>query len=383
MIDGIALNPMAGSMMFIGGKLIQESHELHGSLVDKTPYGAHRERSEEVHIFVLGESARRDSWSAYGYHRPTTPYMDALKNEAIFLQHAKADANLTEYVVPILLTGRTPQTVKISSVHGYYFDLAHEAGYSTAWLVNNNLAISNSIGVYPDTLVFPPDMQGNINGRHTLDETLLNGFQREIDRRGSSRFIGLHLMGSHWEYSTRYPKSFRKFGDPVQLDRLTMASILVEDPEVLATLVDDYDNSILYTDWILHLIIEKARALNVPATVTYISDHGENLEALDGTAGHGGPVYTQHAFEVPAFVWVNDAYRRTHPALVRALRSNAGKEIRSHNVFFALAQIMGIRWPDADAHKSFASSQFTPDVDMPFIAGGMLVSDNNAGTPPE
>ena len=374
LIDGIALNPMTGSLIFIGGKLFQEEHELHGSRVNKTPYGAHRNGLEEVHIFVLGESARRDSWSAYGYHRPTTPYVDSLRGEITLLLDAKSDANLTEWAVPILLTGLKPDHYSLGKVRGNLFDLAHEAGYSTAWLVNNNLAISNMIGVYPDHLDFPPDMKGNINGRHTLDEALLDAYQRELGRSGTSRFIGFHLMGSHWEYYARYPKTFQKFANQAALNKETMTSVLLDDPKVESALVDDYDNSLLYTDWFLQQVIEKARTLKVPATVTYFSDHGENLQSLDGMAGHGGPAYSRREFEVPAFVWVNSAYRRLHPDVVRALQSNADKEIRSHNVFGTLAQMMGIRWPGADPRGSFASGQFVPDVGMPFIAGGQVVA---------
>jgi glucan phosphoethanolaminetransferase (alkaline phosphatase superfamily) len=378
LIDGIALNPMAGSLMFVGGRLFKENHELHGSRVNKTPYGAHRSGLEEVHVFIIGESARRNSWTVYGYRRPTTPYMDSLRSEAIFFQNARADANLTEWVVPILLTGLSPDTYSVGKIRGNFLDLAHEAGYSTAWLVNNNLGVSNMIGVYPDRLELPPDWRSNINGRHTLDESLLDAFGREIGRSGSSRFIGLHIMGSHWEYYARYPSKFQKFTRQSDLGRETMASVLVDNPQMESLVVDDYDNSLLYTDWFLQQIIEKARALKVPATVSYISDHGEGLQLLDGTAGHGAPAYSSQEFEVPAFVWVNAAYRRMHPDVVHALQANADKEIRSHNFFDSLGQLMGIRWPDADPHKSFASSQYVPDVAMPFIAGGTLVNDPNA-----
>jgi glucan phosphoethanolaminetransferase (alkaline phosphatase superfamily) len=375
LIDGLALNPMAGSLIFIGGKLVQVNHELHGSLVSKTPYGAHRDGPEEVHIFVLGESARRDSWSVYGYHRPTTPFLDTLKNEAIFLQHARADANLTEWAVPILLTGLEPGRYSLDEIRGNLFDLAHEAGYSTAWLVNNSPEISTMIGIYPDRLVLPPDLNGNINGRHTLDETLLGAYRSEIERGGSSRFIGLHIMGSHWEYFARYPTTFRRFGNASELAQVSMGSVLTEDPKVEAILVDDYDNSLLYTDWFLQQIIEKARTLKVPATVTFVSDHGENLQMLDGETGHGAAAYSQHEFEIPAFVWVNGAYRAAHPDVVSAVQYNADKDIRSHNFFYALAQLMGIRWPGFDPRLSFASSEFAPDTHAPFIAGGVQVSD--------
>jgi hypothetical protein len=111
----------------------------------------------------------------------------------------------------------------------------------------------------------------------------------------------------------------------------------------------------------------------VPATLTYFPDHGEDLQLLDGAAGHGQPSYTQHAFEIPAFVWTNSAYRAAHPAVVAALRSNASKEIRSHNVFYSVADLMGITWPGAMPRRSFASDRFVPDTTMKLVAGGVFV----------
>ena len=85
----------------------------------------------------------------------------------------------------------------------------------------------------------------------------------------------------------------------------------------------------------------------MPVTVTYFSDHGEDLYLLDGRSGHGAASYSKHQFDIPAFVWVNSAYRAAHPDKVQAMEQNAGKEIRSHNVFYSVADLMGIRWPDA------------------------------------
>src|SRR3954471_20531109 len=65
--------------------------------------------------------------------RSTTPYMDKLKNEAIFLQDAVADANLTFWSVPIILTGITPEQFTTAPIRGNIVDLAKEAGYSTTW----------------------------------------------------------------------------------------------------------------------------------------------------------------------------------------------------------------------------------------------------------
>jgi len=113
---------------------------------------------------------------------------------------------------------------------------------------------------------------------------------------------------------------------------------------------------------------------NAAAYVTsQVHAHGEDLQQLDGETGHGAPAYTQHAFEIPAFVWVNDAYRGAHPQVVAALKSNTNKEIRSHNVFYTVADLMGIEWPGAKPERSFASDRFLPDASMKLVAGGLLV----------
>jgi glucan phosphoethanolaminetransferase (alkaline phosphatase superfamily) len=374
LIDGMALDPIVGSALFLSGDLPRAKRELAGSRIAKLAYHASRPGgTEEVHILVIGESARRDSWSAYGYGRQTTPLL-ADDPDIIWLKAAMADANLTDWAVPILLTGMAPDEFSISKVRGNVFDLAKEAGYATSWLVNQDIAIGNSVGVAADFLEYPPDLQANINGRHALDEVLIPAYRRELGRGGHPRFIGIHMMGSHWEYFRRYPPSFQRFGSVEQLQSLSMVSVLVDTQSAESATVDAYDNSVSYTDWFLHELTLEAGKLGVPATLMFVPDHGEDLQLLDdGSTGHGGPSYTRHAFEIPAFVWVNEAYRKAHPDLVENLAANAGKEIRSHDVFSTEAQLMGITWPGASSARSFASDRFVPDAAMKHIAGGRLV----------
>jgi glucan phosphoethanolaminetransferase (alkaline phosphatase superfamily) len=206
-------------------------------------------------------------------------------------------------------------------------------------------------------------------GHLPLDESLLPDLRRELARHGTPRFIGLHVIGSHWQYNSRYPATFERFGTGKGLNYL---SVLTEksDPRVL----DAYDNSVAYTDWFLEQVIEQVRTLEVPATVTYFADHGEDLYPLDGNTGHGTATFTRHQFDIPAFIWLNSAYRQAHPDKVQAIAQNAASEIRSHNLFYSMADLMGIHWPDELPSSSFASSRFVPDVQSPHIAGGVLVS---------
>jgi glucan phosphoethanolaminetransferase (alkaline phosphatase superfamily) len=376
LIDGIALQPMVGSVLYLAADLPSARESLTGGQIKKVPYGARKTAGSEVHIVIIGEAARRDSWSAYGYPRPTTPLLQALGNDVVWLRNVTADANLTEWAVPILLTGIPPNKIENTPLQGNIFDLAKEAGYRTAWLVNQDITISMATGVHADVLEFPPDFKTNINGRHTLDESLLPALRQELSRPDQPRFIGIHMMGSHWEYYNRYPARFQQFGNKHDLEKLSMISIFAASDASEVAVVDSYDNSVLYSDWFLRQVIDSAANLSVPATVTFFPDHGEDLQHLDGAAGHGAPIFTRHAFEIPAFIWFNRAYQISHPKEVAAIKQNATASIRSHDLFNTLGQLMEIEWPTCKSTRSFASEDFTPDERMSVIAGGKLVPDN-------
>jgi glucan phosphoethanolaminetransferase (alkaline phosphatase superfamily) len=369
LVDGIALNPVAGSVMFFAGQLPRARAEIRGANVVKVPYHATPVTAEEVHVLIVGESARRGSWSVYGYQRRTTPYLERIKDEMILLRHVTADANLTVLAVPMILTGVAPQQLAGTRLRGNLLDVAKEGGYSTSWLVNQDIQVSTAIGITPDHLDYPPEMQSDVFGRNVPDSELLGAYRRELLRTGSPRFIGMHVMGSHWEYYRRYPPSFQRFGQAHQLNPLSIAR---SGQSVDQAMVDSYDNSVLYTDWFLAQVIEAARQLRVPVTVTFIPDHGESLSALDqGFAGHGGPEYSASQFQIPALVWVNDYYRRSHPQQVAALKANAAKQIRSHDFFYTVADLMGVTWPQAKPERSFASELFVPDTSGAMLVGGV------------
>jgi glucan phosphoethanolaminetransferase (alkaline phosphatase superfamily) len=368
-IDGIAVNPVVGTALFFAGPLHDAKAVINGTGIGKIPYHASRVGGEEVHILVIGESSRRDSWSVYGYGRKTTPFMEKLGGEAIFFERALADANLTVYAVPILLTGVHPAAFNVGAFTGSFVDLAHEAGYSTAWMMNQDAGPSMLVGIHADRMIYANGLSALASGHTALDEALLPPLRAAVGQTGRPRFIGLHIMGSHWQYYDRYPPAFDRFGPTRGLNFISAFSQHADQ-----RIVNAYDNSVAYTDWFLGQVIAEARKLTVPATVTYFSDHGEDIYTLDGRAGHGTATYSKHQYEIPAFVWTNSAYRAAHPEKVQALIRNSTLQVRSHNVFYSVADLMGIRWPGASAVESFASDAFVPDLSPQFIAGGPLVS---------
>jgi glucan phosphoethanolaminetransferase (alkaline phosphatase superfamily) len=365
LFEGVSATPVAGTIMFITGPLSSADYTLHSQVERKRPYGASHTAQHEVHILVIGESSRRDSWSIYGYSRPTTPCLKSLESEIVFFTDAHSDANATIYAVPILLTGIAPESFTFTSSTGNLVDLAKEAGYFSVWLANQDPSPSYVVGVQADVTHYTQLPNRNAYIIYQPDEVLLPELQRQMARRDTPLFIAMHVYGSHAPYANRFPRSFAHFAG--HTDGLTSSSA-----------IDTYDDTILYTDWLLAQVIERTRKFGVPATVTYLSDHGEELPELDGRSGHGAGDYSPHAFEIPAFVWMNEAYRRAHPEKVAALTLNASKPTRTHDFFYTLADLMGARWPSFVPQRSLASPAFLPDTTEKYIAGGKLVAEQSA-----
>jgi glucan phosphoethanolaminetransferase (alkaline phosphatase superfamily) len=263
------------------------------------------------------------------------------------------------------LTGIDPEHFNAAAVRGNLIDLAKEAGYWSDWLANQDAGIAVLLGIDANEVSYTKVVSRPAYVVYPPDEALLAEFDRQMARHDGPLFIGLHTYGSHAPYSNRFPQSFAYY-----------SAASVRSPQARRSdqqTLDAYDDSIRYTDWFLNEVINRVRKLTVPATLTYVSDHGEELSALDGRSGHGLGDFSPRAFQIPAFVWTNDAYRNAHPDKVRAVAANAAKTIRSHDFFYSVADLMGIEWPGAVPQRSFASPQFKSDTTSRYLAAGKLV----------
>ena len=115
-------------------------------------------------------------------------------------------------------------------------DIAKKAGYETYWFSNQGYI---SDADTPITLVArTADYSKWLcedktqNGKTLYDGGLLD-YLKQVDPN-KNNFIVLHFMGSHEDCINRYPPEFTKFGQPNKYDML-----------------DNFDNSILYTDYLL------------------------------------------------------------------------------------------------------------------------------------
>ena len=140
--------------------------------------------------------------------------------------------------------------------------------------------------------------------------------------------IILHLSTSHGPtYNLKYPEEFEVFKPVCQTVEISTAD--------KQELLNAYDNTILYTDYIVHSVIEILKEItDRRCCMMFVSDHGESL-GEDNLFMHGMPknIAPKEQFEIPFIVWQND--------------KNTGMkdfdEVEQYYVFHSVMNYLGMR----------------------------------------
>jgi len=143
--------------------------------------------------------------------------------------------------------------------------------------------------------------------------------------------IVLHTSTSHGpSYSKKYPPQFETFKpvcNSVELGNCSQTE-----------LINAYDNTIIYTDYILNNIIENLKQLKeYKSTMMFVSDHGESLGEKN-LYMHGLPISIapKEQYEIPFIVWLSD---------------NSSKQLKPHktlsqnHVFHSVLNFLNIESP--------------------------------------
>ena len=144
----------------------------------------------------------------------------------------------------------------------------------------------------------------------------------------------IHTQGSHFVFEDRYPPTRAEF-------------VSVGGGDQREYLVNTYDNSILYSDYVLSELIQTLARLKSPAALLYVADHGENLKD-DERALFGHYFNNEYDLPVPMVLWHSDEYAELYPERVAAARKHASRPVSTRNVFYTLAGLAGLKFPDAN-----------------------------------
>ncbi len=252
---------------------------LDAKVVDNDP----NDKGELV-VLVVGETARADHFSLNGYKRETNPLLK--KDGVISFGNLYSCGTSTAYSVPCMFSilDKTDYSYRKAQSTQNILDIVNRVGIKVLWRDNN----SDSKGVAKRVLYqdFKTPKNNPVCDSECRDEGMLAKLDDFVKKNiKKDILIVLHQMGSHGPaYYKRYPKKFEKF-KPVcktnQLNECTKEQI-----------INAYDNTILYTDYFLHKVIQflKKYDKQKETALIYMSDHGESL-GENGIYLHGLPYF--------------------------------------------------------------------------------------------
>ena len=209
----------------------------------------------------------------YNYKRKTSPNLDSISSIYAF-KNVKSTANLTSLSIPFILTRATPKNPSLKFSEPAVINNFKEAGFKTYWISNQSAGVGSVFGFYSSLADVYKNTSVTLDSAN-YDETLFP-FLKDVlsDKTSNKKFIVIHTLGSHFRYNYRYPKKFNKF-KPAMSKGLSIKNS--SDISKKEELVNSYDNSILYTDYVISSFINQLKKQNAISYLYYISDHGESL----------------------------------------------------------------------------------------------------------
>lgn len=284
-----------------------------------------------TYVLIIGESESRDLMAAFGFtEADDTPHLSALLKQSagedaavlplLFTEgyscHAQTVENLTyaltaiNQYAPPLPGADNPSLIEI---------LRHRYGFNTLFISNQTRAGRYSspvtaIGALSDYVFFTKK-----TGPIYLDEELLPALQ-QAPLGPRDNLIIIHLMGSHYPYTERYPQRFEYFRSEGLSD------------------LGEYLNTVLYTDDNLHRIAQWAQSLPNFRALLYFSDHGEDVF---GQRRHQASLFDWNMTHIPLLFELSKAYASEQKTRTDALRSHQDTPFTNDLIFDTVLGLIG------------------------------------------
>jgi len=293
----------------------------------RLPDGRIADDEKAVVVLVIGESARKANFQLYGYQRPTNPFLS--KQAGLKVYQATSCATYTTAGTKAILEPKNSD-----ELYELLPNYAFRTGVDVAWRTSNWGEPPIHIDEYlTDTELSDlyPDENADFDG------ILFKGLRERIASSKKNKvLIVLHTSTSHGpKYADKYPKEFEVF-KPV-------ARSVEEGEANVNLLVNAYDNTILYTDYLLDGLINTLRSLDGwHSAMIFISDHGESL-GENKIFMHGLPMRLapKVQYEIPFLVWTSENFRDYKSHSEQSLPAI----LEQHYVFHSVLNLLSIQSP--------------------------------------
>lgn len=221
--------------------MVSASVELFAiSCAEDMTFGAYRTiecPGKEVVVLAIGESVRYHNFSMNGtYERETTPYFANNPNVILFSDYTTTGC-ITMLAVPMILTRGTPDSFDLTYKECGVQKVFRESGFYVVAFQNN--LIGDRLHSYllngSDEVIVPKS------------DTEIPSLVDSLAQYHSHLMVYFQLMGSH-AYYDNYPMAYNLWRPNINSDPNVVSDSL---------LLNAYDNTILYTDYLLNDLLVK------------------------------------------------------------------------------------------------------------------------------
>ncbi|MBL4753435.1 MAG: phosphoethanolamine transferase [Flavobacteriales bacterium] len=309
-------------------------------------------QDKETYIIVLGESTSKFHMQLYGYERNTNPKLSALKNElTVFKQVKSSHVHTIEAIKDMLvLKDSSDDFTKYSLI-----DCFNEAGFSTYWLSNQiyigeNETIVSAIAKRAHKRIFINPLGGN-----KFDEEILPELSDILKDNENKKVVFIHLMGTHLSYQNRYPNEFDVF-------KTEEKSLFGDHAD---SYINHYDNAILYNDYVISEVIDKAKSESGLCAVVYSSDHGDEVYDFRDFHGHSQELLSKYMQSVPFLIWSNKSFKRKRGEVLTNATNNSEMPFTLNNLPHSIQELFGVKSEYYNASRSFFAEKGVKSEESP------------------
>ena len=306
-------------------------------------------------VLIIGESYNKHHSQLYGYSVPTTPCQMKKKDdgEMYVFTDVVTPWNITTNVFTCAFSlWHYGDTISMGSCPLFPI-LFKRAGYAVNFFSNQFIQyglrrtgtnLSGGFFLGDDVLSDSLFNYRNTNPS-TFDMGLVRQFCEYKDSIGDIPYTLdiIHLIGQHFNYNHRYPKSFELFH-----------STDYNEPHLndnQKELIAAYDNATRYNDLVIDSILSLYE--NNDAVVIYMADHGE--EVYDDLPVRGRLFQeptcrqAQQEFEIPFWIWCSPAYRQNHQEIEKNIRMSVDRPFMIDDLSQLLLYLAGIhcKWTNS------------------------------------
>lgn len=309
-------------------------------------------------VLVVGETARAENFSLNGYAKNTNPKL--AKQDLINFAQVSSCGTATAVSVPCMFSGmpRKEYDEGLASHREGLLDIAKRAGYQVTW-IDNNSGCKGTCDRVEQFKIPEPIQKKWCKDEECFDDILIDSLKAYLatipkdDTR--PRLVVLHQMGSHGPaYYKRIPAEFKVFKPTCDTNAIQGCS--------RDSLVNSYDNTLLYTDYVLDSLIKTLKGQTQhEAGLWYLSDHGEST-GESGMYLHGAPyaIAPTQQTHVPMFMWFSDLWKKQAPEQMKCLAKQNKSELSQDNLFPTMLSLLDVKTKVIDPKNDMLATCSNP-----------------------